>query len=315
VSAPSSTPPHDRGGTAGSQPPRVSIVIPTRDRAALVVEAVESVLRQTFRDFEVLVCDDGSSDDTADRIAAFGASVRFLKLDAAGRPGAPRNRGVEAARGELVAFLDDDDLWEPEKLMRQIEALERAPHADLAYTDRRILYEDGSTSAPVLRPSARRSRRLLDLALAGEFPHLCTVLVRRRLLESIGGFDERLLTGEDLDLWLRAPPVTRAICVPEPLVLVRRRRGSLSDQSGPHAFLNAILVLERRLAAGDLSVLQRLSGRTTLSRLIAGLATACAEAGDRVEARKAALRSLRLAPWSRAAWAVFTRETPRRPTS
>lgn len=285
-----------------SQAPRVSVVIATRNRVELLGEAIRSVLRQTFREFEVIVCDDGSTDGTEALARSFGPPVRYLKLEHTGRPGAPRNRGVEAARGELVAFLDDDDLWEPEKLAMQLALLEREPTLGLVYTGRQVLLPDGSRSEPVLPSSGKRPTGLLDLALSARFPHVCTVLIRRDLLRRVGGFDESMATAEDLDLMLRLARVARAGCVREPLAVVRRRSGTLSERSGALAFRNAVNVLEAQLRANDLTFAQRLRCRATLSRLNEGLAARLAEEGDGAAAHRESLRALRYGPLRPSAW-------------
>jgi glycosyltransferase involved in cell wall biosynthesis len=269
-----------------------------------VVEAVHSVLQQTYSDLEIVVCDDGSTDDTAARVAAFGPPVRYLKQAHSGHPGSPRNLGIEAAQGELVAFLDDDDLWESDKLARQVALVDRE-ELDLVYSDRRLQPSDGSSSAVAVTPEVESPDRLLDLVLEGQFPCICTVLVRRALLRQVEGFDETLATGEDLDLWLRLAPIARAGHVAEPLVLVRRQAGSLSDRSGAAAYLNAIAVLQRSLSSGDLRPAQRQRCRATLARLSGRLAAVLAGEGDGAGAVLAAFGALRHAPTSRPAWGAL----------
>ncbi len=107
----------------------VSVIIPTYNRAGLVQEAVASVLAQTWRDFEVLVVDDGGSDGTDAALAPYASRLRLLRRESRGGVSAARNTGIEAARGEWLAFLDSDDLWLPEKLARQMAYL--AAHPDL----------------------------------------------------------------------------------------------------------------------------------------------------------------------------------------
>ncbi len=99
--------------------PLVSICIPTYNRAALVQEAVASVLAQTWREFELIVVDDGSTDDTTEALAAYASRIRLIRRESRGGVSAARNTGIAAARGEWLAFLDSDDLWRPEKLARQ----------------------------------------------------------------------------------------------------------------------------------------------------------------------------------------------------
>lgn len=286
--------------------PRVTVVIPTWNRSALVAEAIRSVLQQTYRDFEIVVCDDGSTDDTAARVSAFGPPVRYLRQAHSGYPGSPRNLGIEAAGGELIAFLDDDDLWERDKLARQVELIDR-DGLDLVYTDRRFRFGDGSPSTLAVTPAPTSPDRLLDVVLEGQFPTICTALVRRTVLRRIEGFDESLATAEDLDLWLRLAPIARAGRVPEPLVIVRRREGSLSDRSGPTVYRNAILVLDRSLATAGLLPSQRRLCRATLARLESRLTADLAGHGDRLGAMRAALAALRHAPASRTAWAAVAR--------
>ena len=284
--------------------PRVSVIIPTYNRAALVLEAIGSVLRQSCRDFEVIVCDDGSTDETEARVRAVGPPVRYLRSRHTGRPGSPRNRGVEAARGELVAFLDDDDLWEADKLARQVDLFDRKPELSVVYTDRRLLFSDRSTSPPVASPQATLPGEIFELALRGQFPFLGTAMVRMELLRKVGGFDETLTTAEDLDLWLRLGRIAQAARVPEPLVLVRRRLGTLSDRSGTLPFDNAIFVLKRSLATGELELPQSLRCRRTLAHMHARLAAVLRREGEIARPTRAALEAVRYALGSSAAWAL-----------
>ena len=108
--------------------PRVSVIIPTYNRAHLIRQALESALAQTCRDFEIIVADDGSTDHTAEVVAQFGSAVTYIPLPHRDQPAATRNGGLRVARGEFVAFLDSDDLFFPNKLALQIAALEAHPH-------------------------------------------------------------------------------------------------------------------------------------------------------------------------------------------
>jgi glycosyltransferase involved in cell wall biosynthesis len=118
-----------------SAKPCVSVIIPTYNRAALVAEAVASVLAQTWRDFEVLVVDDGSTDHTATALAPFAGQVRVVRRPSRGGVSAARNRGIAAARGQWLAFLDSDDLWLPEKLSRLGAFLKAQPGLRLCQTE------------------------------------------------------------------------------------------------------------------------------------------------------------------------------------
>jgi glycosyltransferase involved in cell wall biosynthesis len=121
--------------------PRVSVVITTFNQAAYIGDTIRSALQQSFTDLEIVVVDDGSVDDTPEVVAQFGRDVRYIRQENRGVAGA-RNRAVEATRGELVAFLDSDDLWEPGKLARQVECHDRFPGAALIAGD--VLQFDGT---------------------------------------------------------------------------------------------------------------------------------------------------------------------------
>jgi glycosyltransferase involved in cell wall biosynthesis len=281
------------------------VIIPTYNRADLVSEAIGSVLAQTYRDFEIVVCDDGSTDDTPTRVAEFGSAVRYLRFPHRGSLGATRNRGIHAARGEWIAFLDDDDLWEPAKLARQFDLVDREPLLDFVYSDRRVLSIEGKLSPPVHTPTSTAPSPLLDLVLNGHMPCICSVMARGELLRRVNGFDEAAGTGEDLDIMLRLGGVACAAGVAEPLVLVRRRRGSLSEGAGPLTFEHAIRILQRWLRQTAVSAPERRLGARMLANLHRGHSQALCANGDMEAARKAAWQAVQLDPLRRASWALL----------
>lgn len=287
--------------------PRVSVVIPTHNRSGSLVEAVASVLAQTFGDHEILVCDDGSTDDTAARMAALSSSVRYLRLDHTGSPARTRNAGIARARGALVAFLDDDDVWHPRKLALQVAALDADPGAGLSYTDAELLQPDGTVVAGALSVEERGDGRLFARLLRNCFIHPSTAVVRRDVLARTGPFDPGLHISEDYDLWLRLARVTRAVCVPEPLARVRRQPGSHSERSGARAYEDAIRAVARHVAGDGLSLGDRIRCRAALARLHTGAAAAAARDGDAASARSQSLRALRLNPLRPGAWSALVR--------
>lgn len=191
--------------------PTVSVVIPTYNRMSDLRRCLDSLVGQSFRDFEVLVCDDGSTDDTASVAAEFADRLDLVYETAEnfGGPARPRNRGLARARAPYVAFLDSDDWWMPEKLARSVAALNAG--ADVAYHDLFIV-RDGESSSGFERLHATPPRHPMFRAL------LCTgisipnssVVVRRELLERIGGISENrdLVSVEDYDTWIRLSRVT-----------------------------------------------------------------------------------------------------------
>mgnify|MGYP005837720585 CR=1 FL=1 len=198
--------------------PLVSVVIPTYNRAQFLREAIESVLAQTFTGWELIVVDNGSTDGTATLCASYGPKLTYL-LEQRQGPAAARNRGIAAARGEFVAFLDDDDIWLPEKLARQLELMEQFPAAGVVGCGQRCM--DLSGRVFYTEPGKPRYE-LAELKLrCGPVGTTSGALVRKACLEELGGFDEGLRFNEDWDLWLRIVRRYELRGVVEPLVVRR----------------------------------------------------------------------------------------------
>jgi glycosyltransferase involved in cell wall biosynthesis len=203
--------------------PTISVVIPTYNRARFLPAAVASVRAQSYPCNEVLIVDDGSTDDTTEVVAGLGPEVRLIRQANAG-PAAARNRGIHEAGGDLVAFLDTDDRWLPGKLAAQVELFRREPALGLVCADMAIENAAGvrlvdsnfvqrglqqGFAALNGRPVPDAPRRLLEL----NFVNTSTVVARRQLLTDLGGFDTRLRYGEDLELWLRIAARHPIACV------------------------------------------------------------------------------------------------------
>jgi glycosyltransferase involved in cell wall biosynthesis len=201
--------------------PRVSVVVPTRDRQPKLARALAGVQAQTFRDFEVLVVDDASTDETAAWLRTNYPGVPARTL---GRPrgaAAARNQALEHARGELIAFLDDDDIWRPPYLEGQVQLLDANPGADLSYADHVEIDAAGREWRPDTRPLLAYPSPLTWL-LAECFIHTLSVVVcRRRVLDRVGRFDESLTITHDLD-WYRRILASGARVVHLPSTLVER---------------------------------------------------------------------------------------------
>jgi glycosyltransferase involved in cell wall biosynthesis len=207
-----------------SAKPGISVVIPTFNRAGMVTEAVESVLNQTCRDFELIVVDDGSTDGTFDILAAMDGPIQVLRRENGG-VSAARNTGIAAARGELLAFLDSDDIWLPEKLAVQAGFMSVFPAATLCHTEE-IWLRNGKRVNPRKHHAKARGpefRRLLRDCLISP----SSVMIRRSVLLEAGGFDENLPACEDYDLWLRLARDHDIHLIDRPLVV---KRGGHDDQ-------------------------------------------------------------------------------------
>ena len=184
--------------------PKVSVVIPTHNREGLLRVAMESVLAQTFRDFEIIVVDDGSTDGTAKAVREFSdGRVRYFHLEHGERSRA-RNFGLEKARGDYVAFLDDDDVCLPNRLSSQGDFLSRHPDVGLVGSGCRIIDDEGRTLA-VRRPWVSRSEPTLRMCLSAcaFVPPTCAMF-RREALEPMDRlFDKSMNLAEDIDFWIR----------------------------------------------------------------------------------------------------------------
>jgi len=212
--------------------PRVSVVIPTYNRKAVLLESIASVREQTFGDLEILVCDDGSSDGSREAVHAVAAAdsrVRWIAGEHCGAPGLVRNRGIRAATGEWIAFQDSDDLWIPEKLEKQMAVLRRAPDAQFIYAHAAAILPDGSRlrMTPFRIP---RQGRIFETLLMYSVVHPQTMLVRRSLLDQVGYFNEDLglRIVEDYELVLRLAAAAPFHFVDEDLVLYRTQPDSIS---------------------------------------------------------------------------------------
>jgi glycosyltransferase involved in cell wall biosynthesis len=218
----------------------VSVVIPTYNSGRFVRQAVLSAIHQTYSNTEILVVDDGSSDDTREVLLPLvheGAIEYIYQVNKG--PAAARNRAISVAVGEFVAFLDADDTWLPSKLEKQL-ALFANPHVGLVYSDGATFIEEGDTVQdlgfvdkvePRLR--YRRGRVYSDL-LRSNFVSTSSVVIRREVLDRVGRFLEsigagRLSYGEDYELWLRMARICELDFVDEKLVASRLHRDQLSN--------------------------------------------------------------------------------------
>jgi len=205
--------------------PWVSIIIPTYNRRDFLREAIRSVLEQSFRDFELIVVDDGSDDGTREMIQReFPGLLTYLYQENQGVSRA-RNRGLELAQGEFVAFLDSDDLWLPRKLERQMAFMQSHPKAQICYTDE-IWIRRGVRVNPK-KKHAKYSGWIYPRCLPLCIISPSSALMRRGLLEEVGGFDEELPVCEDYDLWLRISARHPIHFLPEKLIV---KRGGHQDQ-------------------------------------------------------------------------------------
>jgi glycosyltransferase involved in cell wall biosynthesis len=214
--------------------PLVSVIIPTYNRAAYVGDAIRSVQAQTYGNVEIIVADDGSTDNTAEVVAEFGDAVIYLPLSHRGQPAATRNEGFRAAQGEYIAFLDSDDLYLPGKLLLQLGAFETHPEVGLVYSNGHFFRDDpGRSTGYVLDGLPSPSGSVFPELLRGNFLSPSVVLIRRSCLNVVGLFDERpdFLAVEDFDLWLRIAAQFPVFYVPGDVAAIRRHQRSISQDT------------------------------------------------------------------------------------
>lgn len=204
--------------------PAVSVIVPTYNRADYLKKSVQSILDQTFNDFEILIINNYSTDNTLEVIKAFNdARIKVINFKNDGIIAKSRNQGIMQSVGKYIAFLDDDDLWCPDKLEFQIKYLDEHPEFDLVYSNALIINEHGNENG-LLKDSkdAKIGHVFLDLLYENFIPVL-TVLMKREIIETNGLFNEDLSmrAAEDYEYWLRAALKFNFGYIDEPLALYR----------------------------------------------------------------------------------------------
>ena len=197
----------------------VSVIIPTHNRVRFLGGAIKSVLAQSFKDLEIIVVDDCSSEDTEAVVKSFpNGTIRYFKHDRRRGGAAARNTGIAESIGEYVAFLDDDDEWYPEKLARQTQIMQAAPaEVGGVYTGYFIVDRGTSQIRGQLVPTDRGD--LSETLLAGNcIGSTSSMVMRRSCFEKVGLFDERLPSFQDYDLWIRAARKYHFECIREPML-------------------------------------------------------------------------------------------------
>ncbi|MEH2437455.1 MAG: glycosyltransferase [Nostoc sp.] len=208
--------------------PIVSVIIPTYRRANLVGQTIESVLAQTYTDYEVIVVNDGSTDKTVEVLYQFGDKITVIQQKNKG-VSAARNAGIRVAQGRYIAFVDDDDLWLPNKLEKQIACLESHLNIGLVYSDMFCFNENGVLPNTWAKANPTPSVQRLWTLFGRNFIPTSTVVVHRECLDAVGLFDETLTSCEDYDMWLRIIAKWQVHLLSEPLVHYRLSPNSMQN--------------------------------------------------------------------------------------
>jgi glycosyltransferase involved in cell wall biosynthesis len=222
----------------------ISVIIPTYNRLALLPETLASVLAQTDVEREVIVVDDGSTDETLAYLRT--QPVIVVSLPHCGVPAVARNAGLARAGGDLIAFLDSDDIWEPTALVQLSAGLEAAPEAGFAFCD--YTYFGALGAGDHLPDACRRSGDLFEPLLAADILVMGGVLIRRQAIEAVGVFDERCRIAEDWDYWLRLAAGFPAVYVDRRLVRLRAHPTGLSYKPGGAVYADNQLISSKMVA-------------------------------------------------------------------
>ncbi len=229
--------------------PKVSVIIPTYNRSEMLKQAIDSVLSQSYDDFELIVVDDGSTDNTPEALAACKDKIICYRQENKG-VSAARNRGIGMASGELIAFLDSDDLWLPGKLASQVEFFTSRPDALICQTQETWI-RNGRRVNPKNRHQ-KESGMIYERSLALCLVSPSAVMMKKQLLDMTGGFDENLPACEDYDLWLRISCRFPIHLIDIPLII---KRGGHKDQLSGAAGLDRfrIFAISKIIGSGLLS--------------------------------------------------------------
>ena len=260
--------------------PQVSVIIPTYNRGWILKEAVESILTQDYKDFELIVVDDGSTDNTSEVLAPYGNDIRIFFQKNKG-VSAARNRGITEASGQYIAFLDSDDLWLPRKLSTQINFFNQMPDALICQTEE-IWIRNGRRVNPKKRHK-KLSGMIFEPSLELCLVSPSAVMIRRSLFDRVGEFDVTLPACEDYDLWLRISCRFPVHLIDTPLII---KRGGHDDQLSSMKGLDKfrIKAIEKIIKSNRLSVDQCRAAVKTVKEKCEIYAAGCRKRGRTEEA-------------------------------
>ena len=261
--------------------PLVSVIIPTCNRGWVLQEAIDSVLAQDFEDFELIVVDDGSTDNTGEMLDSYEQDLIVIRQSNRG-VSAARNRGIAEAAGLLIAFLDSDDLWLPRKLSRQVDFFNSNPDAVINQTEE-IWIRNGVRVNPRTRHH-KFSGMIFERSLALCLVSPSAVMTKRSLFDEIGLFDEDLPACEDYDLWLRVSWRYPVHLIETPLII---KRGGHADQLSKAPGLDKfrIQALKKVIESGQLEQDSYRAAVRTLQEKCTIFAGGCRKRGKDAEAQ------------------------------
>jgi len=296
-----------------SKDPAVSVVMPVFNVAPFVRRAVESVLNQTFTDFEIIVVDDGSTDGTIEALQPMCNSRLHIVRQANAGSSAARNAGIQRATAPYIAFIDGDDLWAPQKLAIHYEIMEEHPEIDLSFSYSTVIDENGDSTGRFSRP-ARGYISFRELLIENLVHNGSAAVVRREALDKAGWFDVSLRSAVDHDLWLRVALVrpNNVYCIPKFLTSYRMREGQITkDWRRMEQSWGAMIEKMRRLVPAEVGAVE-MKARSNLYRYLAYIAYENNQYTESASLLRAALESgfLHLL-WDRRMWILAAALTVR----
>lgn len=236
------------GAAMPEQSPQVSVITPTYNRADFLMTAIESVQAQTFDNWEMLIVDDGSTDDTAELVSSYATKdsrIRYFRQPNQGQSVA-RNRALEHARGEFVCFLDSDNAWIPEKLGSQLAVFRESPEVDVVYGDIITINEAGKE---ISRANMQRYSGFITLQmLKDNCVSMNTAMARRQCFDEMGGMSGQRRVADDYDLWLRFSARYRFRYIPEFLAYYRVMENQISSDKTARFDTNEAIIRDFREA-------------------------------------------------------------------
>jgi len=210
--------------------PKVSVIIPCYNAEDFIKEAIESVLAQSFQDFEILVVDNNSKDNSKAIIESFtNKRVKYLRQEIQGEAAA-RNKGIEEASGEYIAFLDADDLWKANKLEEHIKVHDANPDYGLSYSNCDYMLKDDGTLHTMIRLGFTGTV-YYNLLAENFIITPSSVVVKKSVLDEVGGFNNTYINGTDYDMWLRIAKKHKVIFIKEPLSIYRQHDGQITHNT------------------------------------------------------------------------------------
>lgn len=207
--------------------PLVSVIIPTYNNSDFIVDTINSVLVQDYNNIEIIIINDGSTDDTHKVLLPYMSDIVYVEQKNKG-PSVARNNGIKRAKGDFIAFIDSDDMWMSDKLNRQVEVFHLNPNAAIVYS-KVAEYKDDYPNNIRVRPINIESGKIFEKILLSSIIPLSSVMIKKVIFDDIGLFDEDLMTAEDTNLWLRVSMVYTIVGIDEVLVKKRKHSRNISD--------------------------------------------------------------------------------------